>query len=75
MVQFEDIVVHNRNIGAPNPLITDAKSHHHFTAKSVAKLPYNCRIWKKLLKAHFQQFVAVFGNCSISKTMFKKKNR
>ena len=24
MVQFEDIVVHNRNIGAPNPLITDA---------------------------------------------------
>ena len=52
-----------------------AKSHHHFTVKSVAKLPYNPRIWKKLLKAHFQQFVTVFGNSSISKTMFEKKNR
>ena len=52
-----------------------AKSCHHFTIKSVEKLPYNPRIWKTLLKAHFQKFVIVFGDCSIFKTMFKKKNR
>ena len=38
-----------------------AKSHHHFTIKSVAKLPYNPRIWIALLKAHFQLFMIVFG--------------
>ena len=52
-----------------------AKSRHHFTVKSMAKLPYNPRIWKTLLKAYFQQFVTVFGDCSMSKTMFKKKNQ
>ena len=46
-----------------------------FTVKSVAKLPYNPRIWKTLLKAHFHQFMTVFGDCSISKIMFKKNNR
>ena len=49
-----------------------AISRHQFTVKSMAKLPYNPRIWKTLLKAHFQQFMTVFGDCSISKTMFKK---
>ena len=52
----------------------DAKSRHHFTVKSVLKLPYNPRIWKTLLKAHFHQFMTVFVDCSISKRMFKKKN-
>ena len=50
-----------------------AKSRHHFTDKSVAKLPKNPRILKTLLKAHFQQFMTKFGDCSISKTIFKKK--
>ena len=52
-----------------------AKSCHHFTIKSVVKLPYNPRIWKTMLRAHFQQFMIVFGDCSIFKTMFNKKNR
>ena len=38
-----------------------AKSRHHYKIKSMAKLPYNPRIWKTLLKAHFQQFMTVFG--------------
>ena len=30
------------------------KSRHYLTIKSVVKLPMNPRIWKTLLKAHFQ---------------------
>ena len=47
-----------------------AKSRDHFTIKSVAKLPCNPRT----VKAHFQQFMTVIGDCSISKTMFKNIN-
>ena len=51
-----------------------AKSHHHFTIKSVAKLPKNPRVWKTVLKAHFQQIMTVFDDCLIFKTMLIDKN-
>ena len=51
-----------------------AKSCHHFTFKSMAKWPFNPRIWKTLLKARFQEFMIVVADCLMFKTMFKKKN-
>ena len=50
-----------------------AKFCHHFTIKSVAKKPYNPRIWKTLLKARFQESMIVFGDCSYSKQWLKRK--
>ena len=52
-----------------------AKSRHHFTVKSVAKLLYSPHDLENAVESTFQQFMTVSGDCSISKTTFEKKNR
>ena len=41
------------------------KLDHHFTIKSIAKLPWNPQISKTVLKAYFQHLMTVFSDCLI----------